>query len=66
MLQLGVPEHIQLAQDLWDSIAAESEHLPVFDVQRLEVLSRSEDHRRSPHEAIPLDEALERIEHSPG
>lgn len=51
-----------------DSIAAEAvdapERLP--DVQREEILRRSEAHRKNPGEAVPLEEALERIERSLG
>jgi putative addiction module component (TIGR02574 family) len=54
--------------DNWDSIAAENVsqpgELPLTGEQRREILRRSEAHRRSPGEAIPLDEALDRIERS--
>ncbi len=70
LLHLSVAERLQLFEDLWDSIAAEAnsapERLPVTDAQRQEVLRRSEAHRRNPGEAIPLEEALERIERSLG
>ncbi len=70
LLQLSIAERIQLAEDLWDSIAAEAtaepDRLPVPEAQRQELLRRSEAHRKNPDEAIPLDEALERIERSLG
>jgi putative addiction module component (TIGR02574 family) len=66
LLQLSPAERIQLVQDLWDSIAAEPQTLPLTEEQRQEVLRRSEAHRRNPAEAIPLDEALERIDRSLG
>ena len=64
--ELSIAERIQLAQDLWDSIAAEPEALPATDEQRREILRRSDAHRKNPDEALPLDEALERIEQSLG
>jgi len=64
--KLSVAERIQLVQDLWDSIAGEPEALPVTDEQRQEILRRSEAHRTKPGEALPLDEALDRIEQSLG
>jgi putative addiction module component (TIGR02574 family) len=70
LLHLSVAERLQLVEDLWDSIAAEAadspERLPVTEAQRQLVLRRSEAHRRHPGEAIPLEEALERIERSLG
>jgi putative addiction module component (TIGR02574 family) len=70
LLHLSLDERLQLVEDLWDSIAADAAEqparLPVTDAQRAEILRRSEAHRRNPGEAIPLDEALERIERSLG
>jgi putative addiction module component (TIGR02574 family) len=70
LLHMSISERIQLAEDLWDSVAAEAsarpERLPVSEAQKRELLRRSEAHRRSPGEAIPLDEALDAIERSLG
>lgn len=64
LLQLSPAERIQLAQDLWDSVAAEPQVLPISEARRQEVARRSEAHRRNPAEAIPLEDALERIDQS--
>jgi putative addiction module component (TIGR02574 family) len=64
LFQLSIAERIQLVQDLWDSIAAETQELPLSDAQRREIAHRSDAHRRNPSEAAPIDEALERIERS--
>lgn len=64
ILRLSVEERLQLAADIWDSIAAEPERLPITEAQRREVLRRSEAHRRNPTEAASLDGVLERIERS--
>jgi putative addiction module component (TIGR02574 family) len=65
-LHLGVAERLKLVGDLWDSIAAEAEDdprlLPVTEEQKSLLRRRSEAYRRDPGAAIPLDEALERIE----
>lgn len=66
LLKLTPAERIQLAQDLWDSIAAEPDALPLTSEQRQEVLRRSEAHQTNPGGVIPLEEALERIERSLG
>jgi putative addiction module component (TIGR02574 family) len=68
LLQLTIAERIQLVEDLWDSIAAEAtddpDRLPIIEAQRQELDRRAKRHQQSPHEAVPLDEALERIERS--
>ena len=69
LLHLSVPERIQLVEDLWDSIAAETaaaDQVPVSAAQRAELRRRSDAHRRNPGEAVPLDEALDEIERSLG
>lgn len=70
LMHLSVDERLQLVEDLWDSIAAEAvdtpERLPVAAAQRQEILRRSEAHRSNPSEAVPLEEALKRIERSLG
>ena len=66
LLHLSVPERLKLVHNLWDSIAADADGspagLPISEERRAEILHRSEAHRRDPGAAIPLDEALERIE----
>jgi len=70
LLHLSVPERLQLVEDLWDSIAAEAaaepDRLPLDSSLRQELRRRSEAYRRNPHEAIPLDDALDDIERSLG
>ncbi len=70
LMHLSIPERIQLVEDLWDSIAAETAAEPTrlapSREQRQELLRRSEAHRKNPGEAVPLEEALEQIERSLG
>ncbi len=70
LLHLSIPERIQLVEDLWDSIAAEAEKrpetLPLTEGQRREIRRRSEAHRQRPEDAVPLEDALTRIEQSLG
>jgi putative addiction module component (TIGR02574 family) len=70
LLHLSVPERLQLVEDLWDSIAAEAaaepDRLPLDSSLRQELRRRSEADRQNPHEAIPLDNALDDIERSLG
>jgi len=70
LLHLSVEERLQLVEDIWDSIAADTANtparLPLSAAQREEILRRSEAHRNNPGEAVSLDEALDRIERSLG
>lgn len=64
ILKLSVAERIQLAEDIWDSIADEPDKLPVTPEQRQQLQRRSAAYRRDSDRAVPLDAALEQIEHS--
>lgn len=58
-LRLTTAERLQLVEDLWDSIAADAHadpgRLPVSDVQRREIVRRSEAYRQNPGAAVPLE-----------
>lgn len=68
LLRLSVAERIQLVEDLWDSVAAEAnedpERLTVAEAQLELVKRRSAAYQANPDAAVPLEEALERIERS--
>ncbi|MBI1760969.1 MAG: addiction module protein [Acidobacteria bacterium] len=40
LLQLSVAERIQLAEDLWDSVAQDAAQLPISEAQRKELERR--------------------------
>ena len=66
LLHLSLDERLQLVEDRWDSIAAEAEarpdELPLTPTQIEEIRRRSAAHRSDPDAAVPLDEALRRID----
>jgi putative addiction module component (TIGR02574 family) len=64
ILQMSVAERIQLAEDIWDSIAAVPEALPLTDTERMELSRRLELHARNPDEGIPWDELKEKVRKS--
>jgi putative addiction module component (TIGR02574 family) len=70
LLRLSLADRIQLVEDLWDSVAAEAnevlQHLPVAETHLDLVTRRSMAYRKNPDTAVPLEEALERIERSLG
>ena len=56
ILQLSVEERIQLAQQIWDSIAAVPEAVVMTDAQRQELDRRLAAYEENPDEGIPWEE----------
>lgn len=56
LLQLSVAERIQLVEDLWDSVAADPESIPVSEAQKDEVRRRLKEHRSDPDAATSWEE----------
>ena len=61
---MSVAERIQLAEDIWDSIAAIPESLPLTDNERQELNRRLELYALNPDEGIPWDELKEKVRKS--
>ena len=62
LLKLTPAERIQLAEDLWDSVAAHPESLPpITDEQRTEIERRLAEHRRDPSSAVSLEQVRTRL-----
>ncbi len=61
LLRLSDAERIQLAQELWDSIPADSAALSISDEQRAELDRRLAEHHNDPSSAIPWSEARQRL-----
>jgi len=53
--RLTVAERIQLAEDLWDSVAGSDEVLELTTAQRAELDRRLSAHRADPAAAIPWE-----------
>jgi putative addiction module component (TIGR02574 family) len=64
ILQMSVAERIQLAEDIWDSIAAVPEALPLTDAEKQELDRRLELYAQNPDEGIPWDELKEKVRKS--
>lgn len=64
ILQLSVAERIQLVEDIWDSIVAAPESLPVTEAQRQELDRRLEAYREDPATVTPWHEVKKRIRSS--
>jgi putative addiction module component (TIGR02574 family) len=56
-LSLSVAERIQLAEDIWDSIAAESPESAALTPDQIQaVQDRLQEHDRDPTTAVPWDQ----------
>ena len=62
ILSLGVKERLELIEEIWDSIAANPEAVPVTRVQRKELDRRKREHTRDRSQLKPLLEVHERLE----
>ena len=63
-VQLSVPERIQLVEDIWDSIAAMPEEMPLTKAQQAELDRRINAHRLNPDEGSPWEYVRESIRRS--
>ena len=63
--RLSPADRLDLAHDIWDSLAAEAATAPLTDAQRREVDARLAAHRADPGAAVPWEqveaEALARV-----
>jgi putative addiction module component (TIGR02574 family) len=59
--KLPLAERIELVEDLWDSIAADAEELPVPDSHREELARRRAAYRDDPGRVRPWEEVRERL-----
>ena len=64
ILQLTIAERIQLAEDIWDSVAAFPEAVPLTDAQKEELDRRLRAHATNPDEGISWDEMKDRLRKS--
>ncbi len=58
---LPLAQRVQLVEDLWDSIAAELESMPLSDSLKREMDRRLEDYLKDPTRAVPYEEVKRRM-----
>jgi len=63
--QLSVAERVQLAEEIWDSIAATPEQLPLTDAQRQELDRRLALHELEPAPVTPWEEVRTKLQRGP-
>ena len=61
ILNLSVPERIQLVADIWDTITATPEEIELSDEQKIELNRRLDAYRKNPDEGSSWEMARERI-----
>lgn len=61
ILGLSVPERIQLAQDIWDSIAQVPESLTLTDEEKAEIDRRLDAYHQNPAAGSPWSVVRDRI-----
>jgi len=61
VLNLSVPERIQLVEDIWDSIAEVPEEVGLTEEQKAELDRRLDAYHRNPDEGSPWGLVRERI-----
>jgi putative addiction module component (TIGR02574 family) len=62
LFKLSPAERIQLAEDLWDSVAAEQDGVPSLTAeQRTEVERRLSDHKNDPSSALSWQDVRARL-----
>lgn len=61
VLALPVDERIEIAQSIWDSVAAVPEAVQLTEVQKLELDKRLQAYREDPKAGSPWPEVRDRI-----
>jgi putative addiction module component (TIGR02574 family) len=61
VLNLSVPERIQLVEDIWDSIAEAPDEVGLTDEQKVELDRRLDAYHRNPEAGSPWGMVRERI-----
>jgi putative addiction module component (TIGR02574 family) len=59
---LSPEERLMLAEELWESLAAEPENLVVTDAQRADLQRRLEEYRDDPHAGSTWEEVKARLQ----
>jgi putative addiction module component (TIGR02574 family) len=64
ILQLTIAERIQLAEDIWDSVAAFPESVPLTEAQKEELDRRLQAYTQNPNEGIAWDDLKDKLRKS--
>ena len=59
--RLSVSERLALVEEIWDSISADPESVPISEAQIAEARRRLADHEADPSTAVSWEDAEERL-----
>jgi len=59
--QLSVAERLVLVQEIWDSIVADQESLPIAEAQKAELDRRLEAYKAAPEQGSSWEEVKQRL-----
>ncbi|MDI6803331.1 MAG: addiction module protein [Bacteroidota bacterium] len=62
IIQLSIPERLQIVEDIWDSIAAIPEAIPLTEDQKIELDRRIVEYKLNPEKGIPWEKVKEKIQ----
>ncbi len=65
ILDLSVSERIQLAQDIWDSVAQVPESLVLTDEEKAEIDQRLDAYHKDPNAGSPWSVVRDRVKNRP-
>lgn len=60
-LELSIPERIQLVEDIWDTIAAQTDSLELTEDEKKIIDKRLETYHNNPDSGSPWNEVYKRI-----
>ncbi len=60
-LKLSIPERIQLVEDIWDTIASETESIDLTEDEKKIIDERLDAYHKNPDEGSPWYEVYKRI-----
>lgn len=63
--QLSVDDRLLLLEEIWDSIAADPENVPVTDAQKQDLQERLDAFQANPKAGAPWDEVKARLRSQP-
>ena len=61
LLNLSIPERIQLVEDLWDTVAAEADSVELTEEEKKVIDERLEAYHRNPELGSPWEDVSKRI-----
>lgn len=61
ILRMSVAERIQLVEDIWDSVSAFPEAVPLTDAQQQELDRRLQAYKQNPDEGISWDDLKKQL-----